>query len=238
MACEAKGLSSVVYWEYLQALWIKCMPPFPETTQMRVGCERIICFWFLWLLYLVYSGFARHAFTPMFCLGFENPPRPLSQILCDFSESYDQWWSVTKYNYFVTVLKYIFQGSVLYWSSFILSNFYFYFTTLQSIRSVLFTSLHFIKHIVSHVIHHVLRDAETVSDSWTNSFFSMNLFNRFANRNKRFIHEIAMIRLQLFSSRKLTDSNDPFRASLLQWTELASKEPEDLVSARYWCCEK
>ncbi len=36
---------------------------------------------------------------------------------------------------------------------------------------------------------------------------------------------------------KLTDSNDPFRASLLQWTELTSKEPEDLVSARYWCCE-
>ncbi len=36
-----------------------------------------------------------------------------------------QWWSVTKYNYFVTVLKYIFQVSVLYWSSFILSNFYF-----------------------------------------------------------------------------------------------------------------
>ncbi len=33
--------------------------------------------------------------------------------------------------YFVTVLKYIFQVSVLYWSSFILSNFYFYFTTFQ-----------------------------------------------------------------------------------------------------------
>ncbi len=43
---------------------------------------------------------------------------------------------------------------------------------------------------------------------------------------------------QLFSSQKLTDSNDPFRASLLQWTELTSKEPGDLVSARYWCCEK
>ncbi len=36
---------------------------------------------------------------------------------------------------------------------------------------------------------------------------------------------------------ELTDSNDPFRASL-QWTELTSKEPGDLVSARYWCCEK
>ncbi len=49
---------------------------------------------------------------------------------------------------------------------------------------------------------------------------------------------IKMIWLQLFSSGKLTDSNDPFRASLLQWTELTSKEPGDLVSARYWCCEK
>ncbi len=51
------------------------------------------------------------------------------------SGAVSQWWSVTKYNYFVTVLKYIFQVSVLYWSSFILSNFYFYFTTFQSIRS-------------------------------------------------------------------------------------------------------
>ncbi len=42
----------------------------------------------------------------------------------------NQWWSVTKYNYFVTVLKYIFQVSVLYWSSFILSNFT--FTSLHS----------------------------------------------------------------------------------------------------------
>ncbi len=55
---------------------------------------------------------------------------------------YQQWWSVTKYNYFVTVLKYIFQVSVLYWSSFILSNFYFYFTTFQSIRS--YFLLHYI----------------------------------------------------------------------------------------------
>ncbi len=58
-------------------------------------------------------------------------------VLCVF-----QWWSVTKYNYFVTVLKYIFQVSVLYWSSFILSNFYFYFTTFQSIRS--YFLLHYI----------------------------------------------------------------------------------------------
>ncbi len=54
-----------------------------------------------------------------------------------------QWWSVTKYNYFVTVLKYIFQVSVLYWSSFILSNFYFYFTTFQRIR------LYFLLHYIS-----------------------------------------------------------------------------------------
>ncbi len=39
-------------------------------------------------------------------------------------------------------LKYIFQVSVLYWSSFILSNFYFYFTTFQSIRS--YFLLHYI----------------------------------------------------------------------------------------------
>ncbi len=57
-------------------------------------------------------------------------------------QSKQQWWSVTKYNYFVTVLKYIFQVSVLYWSSFILSNFYFYFTTFQSIRS--YFLLHYI----------------------------------------------------------------------------------------------
>ncbi len=50
--------------------------------------------------------------------------------------------------------------------------------------------------------------------------------------------QIAMIWLQLFSSRKLTDSNDPFKASILQWSEHTSKEPGDLVSARYWCCEK
>ncbi len=55
---------------------------------------------------------------------------------------FQQWWSVTKYNYFVTVLKYIFQVSVLYWSSFILSDFYFYFTTFQSIRS--YFLLHYI----------------------------------------------------------------------------------------------
>ncbi len=51
-------------------------------------------------------------------------------------------------------------------------------------------------------------------------------------KSQQTIHSrIALIGLQLFSSRKLTDSNDPFRASL-QWTELTSKEPGDLVSAR------
>ncbi len=101
-----------------------------------------------------------------------------------------QWWSVTKYNYFVTVLKYIFQVSVLYWSSFILSNFYFYFTTFQSIRS--YFLLHYISLNISLllIIHHVLRDAEAVYDSWTNWLFPMNLFNQFANRNKRFIHKL------------------------------------------------
>ncbi len=48
-------------------------------------------------------------------------------------------------------------------------------------------------------------------------------------KSQQTIHlQIAMIRLQLFSSR-LTDSNDPFRASLLQWTELTSKEPGALL---------
>ncbi len=67
------------------------------------------------------------------------------------------------------------------------------------------------------------------------------LFNepvKSVRKSQQTIHsQIGMIRLQLFSSRKLTDSNDPFRASH-QWTELTSKEPGDLVSARYWCCEK
>ncbi len=69
-----------------------------------------------------------------------------STLHTEFTETgilpFNQWWSVTKYNYFVTVLKYIFQVSVLYWSSFILSNFYFYFTTFQSIRS--YFLLHYI----------------------------------------------------------------------------------------------
>ncbi len=38
---------------------------------------------------------------------------------------------------------------------------------------------------------------------------------------------IGMIRLQLFTSRQLTDSNDLFRASL-QWTELTSTNREIL----------
>ncbi len=54
------------------------------------------------------------------------------------------------------------------------------------------------------------------------------LFNepvKSVRKSQQTIHSrIGMIRLQLFSSRKLTDSNDPFRASL-QWTELTSKEP-------------
>ncbi len=48
-------------------------------------------------------------------------------------------------------------------------------------------------------------------------------------KSQQTIHSrTAMIRLQLFSSQKLTDSNDPFRASLLQWTELTSKNQEIL----------
>ncbi len=76
--------------------------------------------------------------------GGQPTPKPLLQKGKHGSDrTYPgQWWSVTKYNYFVTVLKYIFQVSVLYWSSFILSNFYFYFTTFQSIRS--YFLLHYI----------------------------------------------------------------------------------------------
>ncbi len=48
-------------------------------------------------------------------------------------------------------------------------------------------------------------------------------------KSQQTIHSrITMIRLQLFSSRKLTDSNDPFRASLLQWTESRVKNREIL----------
>ncbi len=47
---------------------------------------------------------------------------------------------------------------------------------------------------------------------------------------------IGMIWLHLFSSRQLTDSNDPFRASI-KWTELSSKNQE-ILWARNWCCEK
>ncbi len=56
------------------------------------------------------------------------------------------------------------------------------------------------------------------------------LFNepvKSVRKSQQTIHSrIGMIRLQLFSSRKLTDSNESFRASL-QWTELTSKEPGD-----------
>ncbi len=59
------------------------------------------------------------------------------------------------------------------------------------------------------------------------------LFNepvKSVRKSQQTIHsQIGMIRLQLFSSRKLTDSNDPFRASL-QWNELTSEEPGDHVS--------
>ncbi len=51
-------------------------------------------------------------------------------------------------------------------------------------------------------------------------------------KSQQTIHsQIGMIRLQLFSSQKLTASNNPFRANL-QWTELTIKEPGDLASAQ------
>ncbi len=63
----------------------------------------------------------------------------------------------------------------------------------------------------------------------------MNLLNRFANRNKRFIHELEWSDC----SRSRVDN------SLIQMirlervsSELNSQEPGDIVSARDWCCEK
>ncbi len=136
----------------------------------------------------------------------------------------DQWWSVTKYNYFVTVLKYIFQVSVLYWSSFILSNFPFQHSYIPTHKIVLFTSLHFIKHIVTP--YNSSRAPRRRSGVWfMNKLILFNEPVQSVRKSQQTIHSrIGMIRLQLFSSRKLTDSNDPFRASLLQWTELTSKE--------------
>ncbi len=64
------------------------------------------------------------------------------------------------------------------------------------------------------------------------------LFNepvKSVRKSQQTIHSrIGIIRLQLFSSRQLTDSNDPFRASL-QWTELTSfdspQKAEDFISS-------
>ncbi len=51
-------------------------------------------------------------------------------------------------------------------------------------------------------------------------------------KSQQTIHSrIGMIRLQLFSSRKLTDSNDPFRASL-QWTKLTRKNRKRTDAAK------
>ncbi len=48
-------------------------------------------------------------------------------------------------------------------------------------------------------------------------------------KSQQMIHpRIGMIRLQLFSNRQITDSNDPFRASL-RWTELTRKNRELLM---------
>ncbi len=87
--------------------------------------------------FLGFSNFYRS-----FIRNFSAIAAPLTALTRKNIKGFQQWWSVTKYNYFVTVLKYIFHVSVLYWSSFILSNFYFYFTTFQSIRS--YFLLHYI----------------------------------------------------------------------------------------------
>ncbi len=51
------------------------------------------------------------------------------------------------------------------------------------------------------------------------------------SKSHQMIHSwMGMIWLQLFSSRQLTDSHDPFRVSL-QWTELTTKNREVLADA-------
>ncbi len=95
-----------------------------------------------WALFVTYTIIQSIMRSQMFSLHLTHPSAHTPGAVGSRHCGARQWWSVTKYNYFVTVLKYIFQVSVLYWSSFILSNFYFYFTTFQSIRS--YFLLHYI----------------------------------------------------------------------------------------------
>ncbi len=121
-----------------------------------------------------------------------------------------QRWSVTLL-YLSTFIKYLyFTGVVLFW--------------------VTFTSLHFIKHIVTP--YNTSRAPRCRSSVWfMNKLIIFNESVQSVHKSQQKINSrIWMIRLQLFSSR-VTDSNEPFRASL-QWTELTRKKRE--IS---WCCE-
>ncbi len=103
--------------------------------------------------------------------------------------------------------------SVLYWSSFILSNSYFYFTTFQSKRWYFLFHYFFTTLIIfNEPVISVRKSLQTINS------------------------QIGMIQLQLFSSRQFTDSNDPFRASL-KWTKLI-RTGRSWEQARNWCCEK
>ncbi len=154
--------------------------------------------------------------------------------------THTQWWSVTKLQLLRTVLKYIFQVSVLYWSSFILSNFYFYFTTFQSIRSYFyFTTFH--KHIVT-------RDTPRAPRRRSGVWFmnKLILFNEpvqsFANRHKRFLHELQWS--DCSCSRVENSLIQMIRLERVFFSELNSRvkngrsRERARAQARNSCCEK
>ncbi len=73
-----------------------------------------------------------------------------------------QWWSVTSCTSLLCLIIFS-KVSVLYWSSFILSNFYFYFTTFQSIRSKFL--LHYIRKINNKKITWIKKDVTPYNTS-------------------------------------------------------------------------
>ncbi len=133
-----------------------------KTSQFLLTEKRSIC---IALIVFCRSHFLRHNAT----IGQLCTILALLVELC-YIGCFRQWWSVTKSFTSLLYLSTFFQVSVLYWSNFILSNFYFYFNTLQSLRS--YFLLIYISENISLllIIHHMLREAKVVSDSWTNYF--------------------------------------------------------------------